>query len=116
MNSGGGVNFLPEAREDISELAEYFSRAGVTSANGFIETVLVTLNDLTSMPGKGSLKSYRSRRLEGIRSWSVRGFQKILILYRPTSAGIDVVAIAHGARNLRSLLMRRLQKLPPPQG
>jgi toxin ParE1/3/4 len=66
------------------------------------------------MPGLGSLKFFRSRRLKGVRSWSVRGFRKILVLYRPIVDGIEVLGVVHGARDIKSLLMRRLRNPPEP--
>ena len=60
------------------------------------------------MPGIGSPKTFRNKRLVGIRSWRVKGFPKQVILYRATGDGIKVLAIVHGARNLPRLLRERV--------
>jgi len=67
------------------------------------------MEDLAAMPGKGSPKQFRSSLLEGVRSWQVPGFRKFLILYRPISDGIEVLAVTHGSRKLRALHLSRLQ-------
>ena len=80
------------------------------SAERFTEQLPLVLRQIAMMPGLGSPKSFRSRRLAGIRSWRVQGFPKQLILYRSTDNGIEVLAIVHGARNLPWLLRERLSE------
>jgi toxin ParE1/3/4 len=52
------------------------------------------------MPGMGALREFSNPRYTGLRSWPITGFERILIFYRPTADGIEVLRILHGARNL----------------
>ncbi len=39
-------------------------------------------------------------RLNGLRRFPVRGFEKYLVFYLPREAGIDVIRVLHGARDI----------------
>jgi hypothetical protein len=41
--------------------------------------------------------------LSRIRIWPVRGFDKILLIYSAERAGIDLLRVVHGARDLDAL-------------
>jgi toxin ParE1/3/4 len=77
------------------------------AAERFIDQLPITLRAIAERPGMGSPKHFRGPLLAGIRSWRVNGFPRQLILYRPVSDGIEVLAIVHGARDLRRLLRER---------
>jgi len=110
VNMPGQILIRAEVWDDIRKLGDYFAGLGTIGREEFSRLVLATIHDLGEMPGIGSIKLYRSRRLEGIRSWSVRDFRKILVLYRQVADGIEVVGVMHGSRNIRAHLMRRLRK------
>ena len=92
---------------DIHAIVAYLEQYSMNVADRFSEAVFAALDDLAAMPGKGSPKQFRSRKLEGIRSWSVPGFRKYLILYRTVPDAIEVLAVTHGSRSLRKLLLLR---------
>ena len=92
---------------DLHQIAAYLEQYSVETADRFIQATFKSFSDLAAMPGKGSPKYFRHRRLKGIRSWSVPGFRNFLILYRPTSQGVDIFAVTHGSRRLRRLLNER---------
>ena len=73
-----------------------------------MDAVFAAFDDLAAMPGQGSLKQYRSTRLAEVRSWLVPGFRNHVIFYRPVAGGIEVLAVAHGSRRIRSLLLGRV--------
>lgn len=56
------------------------------------------------MPGIGSLREITNPAMTGVRSWPIRGFSGYLIFYRPTSDGIEVIRVLHGARDLDTIL------------
>jgi plasmid stabilization system protein ParE len=95
---------------DVNSIVEFLDHYSSEAGDRFIQAVFPAMDDLAAMPGKGSPKNLRSTRLSSIRSWQVPGFRKYLILYRPISDGIEVFAVAHGSRRLRSLLLDRLNR------
>jgi len=90
-----------------SSPSSFTSNNTASAGDRFIEAVFAAFDDLATMPGKGSLKQYRSTRLEGVRSWWVPGFRNHVILYRPVIDGIEVLAVTHGSRRIRALLLTR---------
>ena len=98
----------PQVPDDLREILSFLDTRSPAVADRFARSVALTLESLTEMPGKGSLKQFRGRHLAGIRSWPVAGFKKYLVFYRVVDAGIEVIAILHGARRLSAILRKRV--------
>ena len=97
----------PRADQDIdAQVAFLLISAGSPVASRFLLALESTFAMLLDMPGVGTLWRTREPRLIGIRRWSVRGFRRHLVFYRPRgrgpehSEGIEVIRILHGARDL----------------
>lgn len=103
------VLLRPDVPSDIEAIISYLEVRSPAAADRFVENVFAAFEDLAVMPGKGSPKQLRSTRLAGVRSWSVPGFRNHLILYRELSEAIEILAVTHGSRRLRSLLLQRLR-------
>lgn len=56
------------------------------------------------MPGIGERHKSRRPRLAELRIFRVKGFENHLVFYRPIEAGIEVVRILHGARDIDDAL------------
>ena len=104
----GRVVLRRDVPDDLHNITAFLEQHSLAAADRFIEAVFPAMEELAAMPGKGSLKQFRSERLKGIRSWSMPGFRNFLILYRPLNDGIEVFAVTHGARRLRALLLSRV--------
>jgi plasmid stabilization system protein ParE len=96
-----------DVEADILDLAAWIARDSRETAFRFLDAVETSIESLRTMPARGSRKTFRDRRLDGVRSWSVSGFPNHLILYELRGADVHVVAVAHGARNYRRLLRAR---------
>ena len=101
------VTLRPQVPDDLRSIISHLEQHSDFAADRFIDAVFRAFNELAGWPGKGSPKQFRSARLSGVRSWSVPGFRNHLILYRPLAESIDVLAVVHGSRRIRSLLMAR---------
>jgi len=104
----GRVILRAQVPGDLEEIIDYLAARNPPAANRFAQAVHETIEDLARMPGMGSPKWFREKRLAGIRSWLVRGFPNHLILYRPVDVGIEVYAVVHGARRLGTILRGRV--------
>ena len=94
--------------DDLAAIVDYLADKNPEVADRFINAVPATLESLSQMPGKGSPKQFRDKKLAGIRSWYVAGFRGYLILYRVVPDAIEVIAIVHGSVNLTRLLKKRV--------
>ena len=74
--------------------------------NAILDAAEATFAQLAGTPRMGTPRRFRSRHLEGLRSWPVQGFAAILVFYLPVDAGVDVLRVLHGARDLSGILDR----------
>lgn len=63
-----------------------------------------TFRLLADHPGMGKLAGYRNPILEDIRVFPLKQFPNHLIFYRALKAGIEVVRVLHGARDIEHLV------------
>ena len=89
-----------DANQDLVEIADYYAAAAnVDVSIRFLYALRTEFESILKHPGIGKPREFPNPRCAGMRSWSVKGFEKILIFYRPTPEGIEV-RILHGARDL----------------
>lgn len=97
----------PRAARDIDERFAYLvAEAGLIVATRFYDAVHGDIVGLLEMPEKGSPRKFRTPRASGLRQWPVSGFETVLIFYRPSNEGIEVIRVLHGAQDTRVILQR----------
>jgi toxin ParE1/3/4 len=95
----------PAADYDIDEQFVYLALdAGEELAMRFLEATQACFERLLAMPDLGAIRVFRDPELEGLRMFPVSGFEAHLVFYRPTSRGIEVIRVLHGARNVDEIL------------
>ena len=92
------------AQRDLEECADYIRRDNPRSALRFLRAARTTMDRLLAMPEVGSPYESEERELAGVRSFPISRFHNYLVFYRPTSTGIEVLRVVHGARDIESLL------------
>ncbi|MGB7158641.1 MAG: type II toxin-antitoxin system RelE/ParE family toxin [Tepidisphaeraceae bacterium] len=97
-----------DVEQDILDLAAWIARDSRDTAHRFLDAVEETVAGLRRMPGKGSPKNLRDRRLAGVRTWAVRGFPNHLVVYEVRPDEVYVFAIVHGSRRYQRLLKQRI--------
>jgi toxin ParE1/3/4 len=100
------VTFRPRARRDVFEqIIHLVEQAGPLVGGRYLDAVRMTCERLATQPLSGRLLPTKIVRLKEIRRFPVRRpFQKYLIFYQPGVAGIDVVRILPGARDIERIL------------
>jgi toxin ParE1/3/4 len=94
------VRWREEAEQDACDVALYIAGDNPRAAARFLDSVEETIRMLAELPGTGRACFFDGPNLRRIRSRPVRGFENWLVFFRPTEAGIEVVRIVHGARDL----------------
>jgi toxin ParE1/3/4 len=98
----------PKADRDLDDYAYYFAReANVDLALDFLSASHDTFALLAENPNMGWASRLKNPALRALRVFRVTTFDKMLILYRPLSEGVDILRVVHGSRNLRALFRRR---------
>jgi toxin ParE1/3/4 len=97
------VRWRRTARSDLLHLARWIARDNLAAAHRFLDAAREAADMLAELPKLGPSGRFRSRGLRQIRIWPIRGFDKILLIYAAERAGIDVLRVVHGARDLDAL-------------
>jgi toxin ParE1/3/4 len=83
---------------DLDRYALRIARENPDAAFRFLEAAEKACTLLGAQPHLGHQEQFR--KLTGIRSWRIPGFDKYLIFYRVSSDAIEVLRLIHGARDL----------------
>ena len=95
----------PKADDDLDKQAFYYAvRANPELGHRFLIAAHETFALLAANPNIGWLPKLTHPKLKSVRLFPVSGFDKILILYRPSARNIDILRVIHGSRNLRAAL------------
>lgn len=89
------------ATTDIEEQADYLlERAGLAVALRFVDNAERAFDQLLAAPRMGALLGLDELPYEDLRRWHIDGFDRLMILYRETADGIEVVRLLHTARDI----------------
>jgi toxin ParE1/3/4 len=94
----------PQARTDLAEQSAFLAQDSLDVAVRFLDAAERAFADLAEMPGMGRAIDVLNPRLEGLRQWHIRGFERYQIYYRDTGGGIEVLRVLHGARDIQRIL------------
>ena len=90
----------PDATRDIEEILTYLATESIDAARRFAMQCDETFAWLAQAPRAGRLWRGRAARTRDVRMWPVAGFPNHLIFYRPARAGVVVLHVMSGARDL----------------
>jgi toxin ParE1/3/4 len=98
------VTLRPAADRDLDDHYDYIAQDSLAAAQRLLDAAHATFDELLETPGMGRRKELHNPQLADLRQWQIRGFPRYLIFYRETAAGIEVVRVLHGARDIDPLL------------
>ena len=97
----------PQALSDLDDIWSYIAADGVDAANRVESAIVSACASLASHPLLGT------KRCEitplPVRFWTVTRFPNFVVVYRPDTKPLQVVAVLHGKRDLKALLAARAQ-------
>ncbi|MFC6447070.1 type II toxin-antitoxin system RelE/ParE family toxin [Shinella zoogloeoides] len=96
---------LPAARADMLKQAGYFIEIGQDHlADRFIEAARLAIDHVSHTPHAGSPRPMRSRRLAGLRTWPIDGFDEMKLYYLVTDTELLIVRVLHGRRDIERII------------
>ncbi|MGD1872956.1 MAG: type II toxin-antitoxin system RelE/ParE family toxin [Mastigocoleus sp.] len=98
------IFITPKASVDIDNLFNYIAQNNTDAALKFFDVTRNTIANLAKNPGLGSVYSVNSPRLQGLRKWGIKGFEKNLIFYLQSEELLTVVRIIHASRDIPTIL------------
>ena len=95
----------PLAAEDLRRIWAYIAADNVHAANRVEDAIF----NACAFLAEGPLRGHRRRDLtpRPVRFWALTDFPNYMIVYRPETTPLQVIAILHTKRNLRRLLKHR---------
>lgn len=95
----------PIADQDLDEQAYlYATEASPEVGHRFPVAAHDTSALLATPPNMGWQFRLRDPDPKLLRVFRVKGFERILIVYLPSPAGVEILRVVHGSRNLQALL------------
>lgn len=95
------VIFRPAALTDIEALFDYLlERAGSEVAKRFFDAAFASADRLADFPSRGTPARFAWARRRRLRSWPVRGFPAVRLLYRSHADRVEVVRVLDIRRSL----------------
>jgi antitoxin ParD1/3/4 len=97
--------FTPQAAEDLDEIWWFIAEDNRDAANRVELEIVATCRRLATHP----LMGVRRQDITPlpVRFWTVTRFPNYVIVYRPDTTPMQVVAVLHGKRDLKDVLARR---------
>ena len=93
------IEWTEPALDDLAAIREYIARDSEQYAVQFVGRIIDAVEKLSSFPEMGR-KVPESRRRDRVRELL---FQNYRIIYRLASERIQIIAVLHGARDLRRM-------------
>ena len=91
--------------QDLEDIYVFIGRDSIEAADRLLSAAETTFRRIAVNPEIGPVCRFRNRRLAGLRSWRIAEFPKYLVFYRVLPAGVEIVRVIHGARNLARRLI-----------
>ena len=95
----------PQAVDDLGDIWDYIAEDSVSAANRVESAILAACVTLSKHPRLGSKRSEIAA--SPVRFWAVSSFPNFVVVYISETRPLQVVAILHGKRDLRTLLAGR---------
>ena len=92
---------------DLADIYAWIGDRNLEAAERFLEAADSTFEQIRRHPSIGWERSWKNRRLLGLRSWRVEGFHNFLVFYREEMTSIEIYAVLRGSRHLERALRRR---------
>ncbi len=95
----------PKADRDLDEQAYYLATQGSAEiGHRFLVAAHETLVLLARQPKIGWHPRLEDPALASLSMFSISGFEKMLVLYRPLADGVEILRVIHSARSFLALL------------
>jgi plasmid stabilization system protein ParE len=97
--------FTPQAAEDLHDIWLFIAEGNRDVADRVEMEIVATCRRLARHPRMGTKRQDITPL--PVRFWTVTKFPNYVIVYRPDTAPLQVVAVLHGKRDLKEVLERR---------
>ena len=97
--------FTQQAINDLDDIWTYIAAGNADAAMRVESAILSACEGLARHPRLGSRRSEITPL--PVRFWAVTQFPNFIVVYRPETKPLQVVAVLHGKRDIKTLIERR---------
>jgi plasmid stabilization system protein ParE len=97
--------FTPHALSDLDGIWNYIASDSADAANHVESAILAACDGLARHPPIGSRRSEITPL--PVRFWAVPEFPNYIVVYRPETKPLQVIAVLHGRREIKRVLQER---------
>ena len=97
--------FTPQAAQDLDAIWSFIAEDNRDTADRVEIEIIATCRRLAKHPLMGTKRQDITALL--VRFWTLPKFSNYVIVYRPDTAPLQVVAVLHGKRDLKKVLEGR---------
>lgn len=97
------IVITPQANQDLEKHFEYIAAQDMDAALRFFDAVRETFSQLAKNPNIGRVYEIPNPRLQGLRKWQVKRFDKYLVFYQHSESILEVIRLIHGSRDIPSI-------------
>jgi plasmid stabilization system protein ParE len=98
--------FTPLAVEDLDRIWWFIAKDNLDAADRVESEIVATCRRLAKRPRMGAKRDDITSL--PVRFWPVTKFPNYVLVYRPETVPLQVIAVLHGMRNLGAVLKGRL--------
>ncbi len=96
--------FTPRALDDLDSIWTYIAKDNLAAADRVQAEVFAAVSTLVRYPQMGSIRADITHRR--VRFWTLTRYPNFVVVYRPDTTPLQVLAVLHSSRNLQTLLSR----------
>ncbi len=93
----------PEALDDLDAISAYIARDNPEAAERVIDAAYRVCAKLAEHPELGPARRFPGDHPHGIGYFVIPDFPNYLIFYRTAAAGVEVIRVLHGMRDIDAL-------------
>lgn len=97
--------FTPRALDDLDDIWDYIAKDSVDAANRVESAIFSACDSLATHPSLGSRRSEITPL--PVRFWVVTRYPNFIVVYRPETKPLQIVAVLHGKRDTKTLIEKR---------
>jgi len=97
--------FTPSALDDLDDIWTYIAADSISAANRVESTILEACESVSRHPLLGSKRAEIT--LLPVRFWVVTRYPNFIVVYRPETKPLQIIAVLHGKRDLHRLMEER---------
>ena len=98
------ILITPQASFDLDDIYNFIAQNNPDIALKFFDAARQTFNQLAKTPEIGTIYEVSNPKLQGLRKWRVKKFDKYMIFYCHSDNLIEIIRILYAGRDISVIL------------